>query len=172
MHWRTQLSNPLHFCFYWCYHCYQFIETIPNDWEAKRLERSDSPFKVWLVDFIYLLAWIFLCNRTPTGAPSGQRDLSGKATSAGPMPASVPVNMDTSVMLSEDGGKACEGCLGGHIKCIQYELVTLLRVQSFKHCVGTLGVPHRRTVEFATPAWPTGESMAASSYLQSGVSIN
>lgn len=50
--------------------------------------------------------------RTPSGAPSGQRDLSGKATSAGPMPAIVPANMDTSTILSEDGGKACEGCLG------------------------------------------------------------
>lgn len=49
--------------------------------------------------------------RTPSGAPSGQRDLSGKATSAGLMPATVPTNMDTSTILSEDGGKACEGCL-------------------------------------------------------------
>ncbi|XP_065883695.1 metastasis-associated protein MTA3-like isoform X2 [Dysidea avara] len=49
--------------------------------------------------------------RTPTGTPSGQRDLSGKATSSGPMPQVVPANMDTSTVLSEDGGKACEGCL-------------------------------------------------------------
>lgn len=55
-------------------------------------------------------------NRTPSGAPSGQRDLSGKATSAGPMPATVPANMDTSTILSEDGGKACEGCLGKPMK--------------------------------------------------------
>lgn len=54
----------------------------------------------------------FFCDRTPSGAPSGQRDLSGKATSAGLMPATVPTNMDTSTILSEDGGKACEGCLG------------------------------------------------------------
>lgn len=54
--------------------------------------------------------------RTPSGAPSGQRDLSGKATSAGPMPATVPTNMDTSTILSEDGGKACEGCLGKLMK--------------------------------------------------------
>jgi len=53
-----------------------------------------------------------LCHfRTPTGTPSGQRDLSGKATSSGPMPQVVPANMDTSTILSEDGGKACEGCL-------------------------------------------------------------
>ena len=32
------------------------------------------------------------------------------------MPAIVPANMDTSTILSEDGGKACEGCLGRRMK--------------------------------------------------------
>lgn len=69
---------------------------------------------------------IYFCDRTPTGAPSGQRDLSGKATSAGPMPASVPTNMDTSTILSDDGGKACEGCLGRYTKNPNFRLTHML----------------------------------------------
>jgi len=57
------------------------------------------------------IPYFLMHPRTPTGTPSGQRDLSGKATSSGPMPQVVPANMDTATILSEDGGKACEGCL-------------------------------------------------------------
>jgi len=61
--------------------------------------------------------------RTPTGTPSGQRDLSGKATSSGPMPQVVPANMDTAAILSEDGGKACEGCLSKQAFHIWYDSI-------------------------------------------------
>ena len=67
--------------------------------------------RFFVVLILIFLTWTF-CDRTPSGAPSGQRDLSGKATSAGVMPSTVPANMDTSTILSEDGSKACEGCLG------------------------------------------------------------
>lgn len=49
--------------------------------------------------------------RTPTGAPpSGPRDLSGKAASAGEMWPTLTRDNNT-VPLAADGEKACESCL-------------------------------------------------------------
>lgn len=49
--------------------------------------------------------------RTPSGAPAGPRDLSGKAASAGKFPSSVPELGKEGPPLAEDGEKSCEGCL-------------------------------------------------------------
>ncbi|XP_064403527.1 metastasis-associated protein MTA3-like isoform X2 [Halichondria panicea] len=49
--------------------------------------------------------------RTPSGGPpTGQRDLSGKAASAGTMPTDVP-DSNVTVPTASDGEKGCESCL-------------------------------------------------------------
>lgn len=47
--------------------------------------------------------------RTPTGAPAGPRDLSGKAVSSGQIPTSLPEVIE--VPRTPDGEKGCESCL-------------------------------------------------------------
>lgn len=48
--------------------------------------------------------------RTPSGAPAGPRDLSGKAASSGSVPASLPTP-GVDPPTAPDGEKACESCL-------------------------------------------------------------
>ncbi|KAL5463382.1 hypothetical protein EMCRGX_G032275 [Ephydatia muelleri] len=47
--------------------------------------------------------------RTPSGAPTGPRDLTGKASSAGTILTSAPENK--TVPIAVDGEKGCESCL-------------------------------------------------------------
>lgn len=47
--------------------------------------------------------------RTPSGAQTGPRDLSGKAASSGPIPTTLPDSCD--VPRTTEGEKGCESCL-------------------------------------------------------------
>lgn len=48
--------------------------------------------------------------RTPSGAPAGPRDLSGKAASVGTIPTQLPENPN-EIPKTQDGEKGCESCI-------------------------------------------------------------